>query len=528
MIGTNSVVVPAAVGLGCGRARTMHAKAINFSIEQQRHRSFVGRATVLARLDQLLIEDASDRWVVVTGGPGMGKSALLSRWLTRRETAGERVPHHFIRRGQYDWDDPAKLVGSLVAQIEARFPELPEPEADADLAPAARLAATLARVSEGALLPRGKRLVVLIDGLDEYDPPPGPPPRDPLGAFLPHALPPGIGLLCATRRRHPYVDALAARGAVLLDLHDAQQFAADNEATVRVFWEHEAPKLGLDARFIDEAVRCSDGNVLHAVMLRRRLDGVTPAQRRAERFPLGFTALLASAWERIATDETIVHGLGVLCAAREALTLDEVASVAGWTGKARRAFDPARELLVESQRADEVLEFRLYHDAIRAQIADAIGEEGMRGHHRALAQKLATWPALVDPVARRYALRHALLHRVEAGDWQDAWRVAADLAFIEAKCRQLGVQEAESDVARAAERCPASVHPGHHQRFADLASAIGRESHWLRAAPEATAAVLWNRLRRAGWSTADLEQHLGIPAEASFLRRNRSGVVLSD
>jgi WD40 repeat protein len=118
----------------------VQSKAINFAIERQRHRGFVGRDALLAQLDELLVEEPADRWVVVTGGPGMGKSALLSAWLTRREVAGELVPHHFIRRKWANWDDPASLVGSLTAQIEARFPDVPEPEADADLSPAARLA----------------------------------------------------------------------------------------------------------------------------------------------------------------------------------------------------------------------------------------------------------------------------------------------------------------------------------------------------------------------------------------------------
>ena len=86
----------------------------------------------------------------------MGKSALLAAWLARREAAGAVVPHHFIRRGEYDWDDPAKLVGSLVVQIEARFPEQREPEADARMHPAARLDTMLRRVSENELVPRGE------------------------------------------------------------------------------------------------------------------------------------------------------------------------------------------------------------------------------------------------------------------------------------------------------------------------------------------------------------------------------------
>ena len=66
----------------------------------------MGRTALLAQLDQLMFEDRVDRWVVVTGGPGMGKSALLAAWLARREAADAVVPHHFIRRGEYDWDDP--------------------------------------------------------------------------------------------------------------------------------------------------------------------------------------------------------------------------------------------------------------------------------------------------------------------------------------------------------------------------------------------------------------------------------------
>ncbi len=71
---------------------------------------------LLARLDHLLIADRADRLVVVTGGPGMGKSAALAEWVARRGAAGDVVPHHFIRRNWDDWADPAKLVGSLVAQ----------------------------------------------------------------------------------------------------------------------------------------------------------------------------------------------------------------------------------------------------------------------------------------------------------------------------------------------------------------------------------------------------------------------------
>lgn len=51
---------------------------IDFTLERERHRGFVGGAKILARLDELPVADRTDRSVVVTGGPGMGKSALLA------------------------------------------------------------------------------------------------------------------------------------------------------------------------------------------------------------------------------------------------------------------------------------------------------------------------------------------------------------------------------------------------------------------------------------------------------------------
>jgi len=495
--------------------------ALDFTYERQRHAGFVGRTALLAELDQQLIEEPAQRWVVVTGGPGMGKSAVLASWLARREATGDAVPHHFIRRGWANWDDPEALVGSLIAQIERRFPEAREPEADARLAPAARLAAALLRVSECALVPRGERLVLLIDGLDEYDPRPGSLAGDPLGAFLPYALPRGVSVLSASRPRHPYVDSLATRGVLIqIDLDDAQQFAADNAATVRAFWEQAAGALGLDATFIAQAVERAGGNLEHAAMLHRQLTGLAAKRRRVEDIPRGLGALIASAWERIATDPVVVDGLGVLCAAREPLTLNELGRVARWTGAAsRQAFvRGAREWLIETRRPSGASEYRLHHDSIRAHVADAIGSDALAGHHLALAERLATWPAPTDASARRYALLHALQHRGEAGAWVDAWRVAADVAFLEAKCREVGVEDAEADVARTAARCRASGDKAHGERFGDLARALGRESHWLRATPKATAAVVWNRLRRYGWTASDLDAQLGMPAAADILR----------
>jgi hypothetical protein len=503
----------------------MSGDRFDYSSERARHENFVGRTGLLGRLDQILVENAADRWVVITGGPGMGKSALLAAWLARRVSAGAVVPHHFIRRGLYDWDDPAKLVGSLVAQIEDGFPDLREPEADERMHPAMRLSRALSRVSEQVLVPRGARLVVLIDGLDEYDAPPERSTGDPLAAFLPDMLPAGVRLLCASRPRHSYVSSLDARDCELVQIDlDDPGHAADNDATVRAFWNSAAEPLHLDASFVDEAVARAGGNVQHSVQLRKRLAVLLPEQRRVEDIPRGLAALIEKSWARVAANTSAVAGLGILCAAREALTLDEIGAVADWgDDPLRRTWvHVAKELLVETQRSGGQLEYRLHHDAIRGYVAQTIGDAVLRAHHRALARRYATWPAPEQADARRYALRHALIHRAEAGDWADAWRLSGDMRFLEAKCRELGAYEAEVDLTRTAERCRARKNTEADavtaRRLDDLAHALRRESHWLSIAPEATAGLVWNRLRRSGWRADELDEQLQSPAGTAFLR----------
>src|SRR5262245_55778815 len=101
-------------------------------------------------------------------------------------------------------------------------------------------------------------------------------------------------------------------------------------------------------------------------------------------------------------------------------------------------------------------------------------------------------------------------------DWSSDVCSSDLMSFVEAKCRELGPHEAELDMTRAAERCRASGDETLRGRFDDLARALGRESHWLRDAPEATAAVIWNRLRQSGWSMDEID--LQVPAGSKFLR----------
>ena len=489
------------------------AELIDFTIERERHLRFVGREEVLARLDEWLLGPDDTRWVVVTGGPGMGKSAVLSTWLARREAAGAQVPHHFVRRQVIDWDQPERIATSLAAQIEGMFPEL----RDDQPRPQARLPELLGRVSKRLGAPG--RLVIVVDGLDETRAEPG---ENPLPRFLPHVVPAGIRILCATRPTYPHLGWIEARSpARRMNLDDAQ-WASSNEAVARGLWEAVAPDYEppLPDATVAAAITRAGGNVLHAVMLHEVLRDLPPYRRRAEHVPDGLRELISGMWDRAASIQSVRVGLGLLCAAQEALSLNMLAEVAGWSSDDKKRFLPeARQLLLEEPASwAGATAYRPRHDWVRELMAEQLVGHALAAHHRALADKLATWPLPGDATARRYALRHALIHRVEAGAWAAAWRLAADLPFLEAKCRELSVHETETDIERTAERCRASGNEALIEQFGALARALALESHWSRMAPEATTALVRNRLRQLGWSAGEIGERIQVPAGSRFLR----------
>jgi WD40 repeat protein len=473
----------------------------------------VRREDVLRQLDAWVDGPDETGWVVVTGGPGMGKSAILVAWLRRREAAGLVVPRHFIRRQVADWDQPDMIAASLATQIEAAFLEV----RNADAKPERRLLELLGRVSKQ--LPAARRLAVLVDGLDDTRAEPG---ENPLPHFLPQILPAGICIVCATRPSHLYLNWILARTPVRrLDLDD-RRWASSNEAVVRGLWEAVAPEYDppLSPEMTAEAIARAEGNVLHAVMLHDALRDVPADERRADRIPRGLQPLIEELWDRVAHFPSVREGLGILCAAQEALSLDALEGLAGWSYDDRQRFvRDTRQLLREVPASGIGVDaYWPRHAWVREWIVAVLGRAAMRAHHATLARRLATWPPPAGDAARQYALRHGLGHRAEAEDWADAWRLATDPGFLEAKCRALGVHEAESDVAYIAARCRAAGDAMVARRFGDLSRALARESHLLRDSPELVASLLWNRLRRFGWSAGEIDEALRVPAGAGFLR----------
>ncbi|WP_437321244.1 TIR domain-containing protein [Sorangium sp. So ce385] len=489
----------------------MAADLIDFGIERSRHEHFFGREDVLAAIDRHLDgAGASGRWVLVTGGPGMGKSAILSRWLDVEEQRGLKAPHHFLRRDVMDWDRPEAVVRSLSAQIETLYPAQKDPAAR----PESRLIELLARVSKRELVPRGERLVLVVDGLDEARSDGA--GQNPLPGFLPYALPPRVHALCASRPQYPHLAWVESRGNVRRVDLDAPAWASSNEQACRAFWADQAPRFTprLDPKLVEEAVARAEGNLLYAVKLREWLEEQPVEQRRVERLPRGLSGFLEQIWHQLRSLPReqfglVANGLGLICAAREALPLEEIEAAWGWNDvEAGEDFLRAAPALLLEEPASwrGARAYRPYHEAFRAFVAEKLGPKRMSELHRRLLETTARWPVAEGESGfrRLYAARHTIAHALAAGGREKVRGLCRDLGLLEALCREDGPAALEEALRLGAKELG-------DDEIDLLHRAVRTESHWLRGAPKALPELVYNRLRSAGWDAERIAQTLQFP-----------------
>jgi WD40 repeat protein len=492
---------------------------IDFSLERGRHALFFGREDVLREARRLVSGAAFERsWILLEGGPGMGKSALISQILDELEASeGCVTAHHFIRKGVEDWDSPARIVQSLVAQVTAAFPGQ---EVSGDLTPVLRLTRLLTRISRQVLVPRGQRLVLVLDGLDEAT---VATKDNPLPAFLPHALPPNVFMLCSSRPIYPHLHWLETRDPfVRIDLGDAR-WAASNVGAVRGYWEHVGPLMTppLSPSQIADAVEAADGNLLHAVKLFQWLSSQPPDQRNTAVLPRGLAAFMEQIWQQLRTDpgyELACEGLSLLGVAREGLPRDELAKVAGWSSEQTEQFLAITRpfLLAQQNPWGPGESYRTFHRSFAELIADKLGAEVIVARHRRFAETIASWPAAADASAFRhyYTNRHALTHRLEGKDWAGAFALATNLAYLSTQLRELGTSMLESELERVVHGAPKPIQ---QTQVGAILRAIRAESHWLALHPDALPFMLYNRLRSEPWPKRIIERVLGAIDDAGGL-----------
>lgn len=483
------------------RVDTVSSAIIDFEEELSRHAELFGRKDVLEKLLGCLTGDEkrSSGWVLLIGGPGVGKSAIV-RELLKNLSTQTQTPHHLIRRGVEGWDRAEVIVQNLCAQLEQLSPEKARAELPAD----ERLGELLKRLSKLYLVPNGKRLILVIDGLDEAASDSD--DKNPLPRFLPRRLPPNVTIFCSSRPMYPHLDWFNQFEKVRrVDLDDPD-WAASNKNAVREFWAHHGPRFKppLAPALCEELVKRAEGNLLHATRLLDWLEEQPPERRVAENIPQGLTSFIAQIWAGLdeydkARRASLMKVLGLACAAREALPPYLFEELLGGLTTSEELLRMLRPFLLEEQAQwhNGKRAYRPFHSYFRESIAEKLGDRKIRDEHRRIAKTLATWPPKAgDPARRLYALRHAVAHWIEAGAILRAQRLCANVNYLEAKCSELGVPAIVPDLE-------AVIRALDNHASLDLAAvraALVAEAPRLQDHPRALPALLYNRLCCTGWS----------------------------
>jgi WD40 repeat protein len=147
---------------------------------------FVGRDEEEQQLDDFLTENSSGM-LLVRGGAGMGKTALLANWKQKQKQQGNCfIAYHFFRQGEETSNVIQAyryLLRQLYAYYELTTPQIPTSEYELK-----------DRICQFLQEPRKEKpLVILLDALDEAT------PERSLSLTLPQPLPEGLYVIASVR-----------------------------------------------------------------------------------------------------------------------------------------------------------------------------------------------------------------------------------------------------------------------------------------------------------------------------------------
>ncbi|WP_369166386.1 AAA family ATPase [Streptomyces sp. R28] len=237
-----------------------HPPAMAFTaLIAERARLFTGRRELLARIDAALADPGfPSGYLLVTGEPGIGKTALVAHLVSSRGYV-----HHFNSRSEGITSATA-FTSMVCAQLADRY-DLPEPPQGEETLGSAGLSQMLALAAAQG---RGDApVVILVDALDEAEQPPSGGNR----LYLPAALPPHTYVIATSRElADDFLAVSSLRRFHLSDdapenLADITEYVNDRlDASAHLAGRVAAAGLARDA-FVTDMVACSQGNFLYVV-----------------------------------------------------------------------------------------------------------------------------------------------------------------------------------------------------------------------------------------------------------------------
>ena len=335
---------------------------------------FSGRRWIVERFGQWLADEPTSRVLRIEGGPGMGKTALVSHLV---HTARSNVlAVHLCQVGRGDSRNPMRMSQTLAYQLATRLPDyrarllrsplIQRPELmqgkDAASLWSALVAEPLAGVGRGLI--ERQRLALVIDGLDEASEGGRNDIVNLLAAGI-KSLPGWIGVVL-TGRPDPEVTQRLSQYQPFTISGDDPRNRADLQAYADAWLAEEVAAKTLTAAQARQAasqlVDRSEGAFLYLTQAREAAKEGALDLSRPQAFPAGLGAIYLGFFERRfpdVNDEASLFAravrplLGYVLACPEPLPLALARELLGW------ASDDAGELLC--QRALQAMGSLLRH-----------------------------------------------------------------------------------------------------------------------------------------------------------------------
>ncbi len=415
--------------------------------------TFKGRSDLVR--DLLRFAGEGSGYLMLWGGPGVGKSALMARVIQVLEwpedlrllaypdadTSGVfmKVFPYFIRRGLGS-DSALMLVRNLSQRLERSF-ATGVPIGDT-LEESALLLRR--RLREGAeTLPEGGRIVLMIDGLDEATHAEGFMEALPRGDAIP-----GVVVIYASRE-HPLVRDRVWE-ALDRECRTATSVGPLAIEDVRAILHDHVDKYSLRSEYVSAVASKSGGNPLYLNLLCEGIRSGDFALNDAVALPPRLEDLYDDLLRRLGRTEGTLDLLCLLAAARDHLSSGAISALMDHDLGVLLSgpLHSAREVLQERPDALGRDQHQLFHESLREHLAQRYPERVDRWNQQLLASA-RDWEGCPDEV-RGYALRHGPAHfrmalDVAAADGQRE----AEEEWLEALCDLLDSQAWRDDVFRA-------------------------------------------------------------------------------
>jgi hypothetical protein len=314
-----------------------------------KRRDFCGRDWLFERIDDWRRDPGRHRALLITGDPGIGKSAIVAQ-LVHLNRDGQVLAYHCCRADLPETLRAARfirgLAGMIASQLEAYASQLEAPQVESALGEARCETDPASAFEEGILnplhrvpVPAGGSRHILIDAIDEALA-----TRDGLslvGLLAPARLNrlPGWLRVVATTRKEPDV----LRRLSGLRAEEIRADEPDNLDDIERFSAHRLGQARLQSRLLASRVSAeeaisrlrekSGGNFLWTEQALLSLEAGTHGLSNLDALPPGLTGLYTAFFERQFPDAASYaparHVLEIVAAAQEPLTTDHLAGATG-------------------------------------------------------------------------------------------------------------------------------------------------------------------------------------------------------